>query len=167
MAMTLTDYLQLRCSEMLTLTRDCWQLTQAMVQECRDARLTELMRAHGEHLRGEVSRLEQAVDLLGGFVGPDINPVAQGILRTHLDLMTQSPSPAIIDLHNVMEADQLEGLRRAGNQELRAFARQLGYTDIVMLLDENIAEEDRAATAFEAELTRLLTAFGMEGRKAA
>jgi len=167
MAMTLSDYLQLRCAEMLTLTRDCWQLAQAMARECRDPRLKELMNDHSERLRAEVSRLEQAVDLLGGFIGPEVNHVSQGVLHAHLEMMMLNPPPAIVDLHHVAEADQLEHLRMAGNQELRGLACQLAYADIVLLLEENLADEGRACTTFEAEFARLLTAFGTQGRQAA
>lgn len=167
MAMDLRDFMLLRCSEMLVMERDIWQMNNMMARECHNPRLKDALERHSEPTRQQISNLEQVVDRLGGMTGPDESPVTQGMMRAHRLFIDMKPPQNLIDINDALEGDKVEHMEIAGYTGLIALARQLGENDIAQLLQQNLQGEEQMRSRVESDLPSLLSELGGSGRMAA
>lgn len=167
MAMDLREYFRLRCSEMLAMERDVWQINSLLIRETADPRLKMAFERHNEPIRWQISNLEQVVDQLDGVVGPEEHPMTQGMMRAHHQFMTLNPTQALIDLHHALEGDKLLHLEIASYIGLISMARHLGEEDFVRLLTQNLESDQRMSTLLENELPALMVAVSMPQQRAA
>lgn len=167
MAMDMREYFRLRCSEMLVMERDIWQMNNLMARESKNPRLAEALTRHSEPTRQQISNLEQVVDQLGGMTGPEESPVTHGLMRAHRLFMDLNPSQELIDIHNALEGDKVEHMEIAAYTGLIALARQLNETEIVQLLQQNLHGEEQMRARVESDLPSLLAEVSEQQRRAA
>jgi len=168
MAMDLRDYFLLRCSDTLVMERDIWQMNNLMTREVEDLRLKEILQRNSIPTRQQISNLEQVVDGLGGFAGPEENPVTQGMIRAHRLFIELIPPQYLIDIHDALEATKIENMEIAAYNGLINLARLLGEDVFVPMLQQNLAWEERMRKREESELPSLLEDLtGKHRRKAA
>lgn len=167
MAMDLRDFFRLRCSQMLISERDIWQMNNLLSRQSHSPRLKEMLAAHSEPTRQQISNLEQVVDRLGGVIGPEESPLTQGLLRAHRQFMEMNPPQELIDLYNGLESEKTEYFEMASYRQLIAMARHLGEDEVATMLEQNLHGEERMAEMLNGELPTLMLAFNREGRKAA
>lgn len=167
MAIDLRDYFQLRCSEMLVMERDIWQMNNLMSRECQNRRIKESFERHNEPTRQQISNLEQIVDRLGGMTGPDENPVTQGMMRAHRLFMEMNPPQELIDVNDALEGEKTEHLEMASYTGLITLAQQLDEDEIVQMLQQNFQSEKKMCGLLEDETPVLFSQQNEEKRKAA
>ncbi|HEY3380039.1 MAG TPA: DUF892 family protein [Armatimonadota bacterium] len=167
MALDLRGYLQWRCSEMLVMERDMWNLRNLMARETHDARLKEALARDSEPIRQQISHLEQIVDKLGGLLGPDEHPVTQGMLRAHRQFMALEPSAELRDIHHALEADKIAHFTLSGYQALITLARHLGEEDIARVLQDDTQHDERMCTILEGLTPEVFSAYDRQARRAA
>lgn len=166
MAMDLREYFRLRCSELLVFERDMWRMNNEMIRDTQNAKLKELFAHHGEPSRRQISNLEQVVDRLGGFIGPEENLVVLGMARMHQTFMDMRPPQPIVDLHNALEVEKVERMLMGAYDGLIKTAKQLGENEIAELLLNNYIGEERMCSVLEGEIPRLLAEMGEQRRAA-
>lgn len=165
--MDMRDYFHRRCSEMLVMEREIWQLSSLMAQECGNPELKGYFEHHNEPKRQQISNLEQIVDELGGIIGPLEHPVTQGIRRLHRQFLELNPPQALIEVDDALDADKLCHLALSSYAGLLLLARNLGEEGFVRLLEHNQRAEEAMRSALQQLLPPLLTDFGEQLRHAA
>lgn len=152
--MDLRDYFHRRCSDLLVMERDIWQLTSLMAQETGPGELKRYFERHNDPKRQQISNLEQIVDALGGILGPLEYPVTAAVRRMHRTFLETTPPPPLVELHNALEAAKLAHLALPAYTGLIGMARQLKEEAIVRLLEAN----QQIAADMRDSLDRLLPA---------
>ncbi|MHB0939538.1 MAG: YciE/YciF ferroxidase family protein [Armatimonadota bacterium] len=165
--MDLRDYFHRRCSEMLVMEREIWQLSSLMMQECGYPELKRYFEQHNEPKRQQISNLEQIVDELGGIIGQLEHPVTQGIRRMHRQFLELNPSQALIEVDDALDADKLNNLAVSAYAGLLLLARNLGEEGFVRLLEQNQRAEEEMRSTLQQILPRLVGDFGEQLRHAA
>jgi len=166
MAIDLQQYFRLRCSNMLIMERNIWQIYTEMIRDTKNPMLKELLEHNNRPLRHRISNLEQVVDKLGGIIGQEVDPVTRGMMEAYRIFMDLNPPQEYIDLHNALEAERIEHLELGAYDGLIRLAKHLHLGDIAELLELNLTGERRMCEVLGGEIPKLLTQLG-EGRRAA
>jgi len=167
MVMDMRDYFHRRCSEMLVMEREVWQMNSLMAQECGNPELKRYFERHNEPKRQQISNLEQIVDELGGVIGALEHPVTQAIRRRRRQFLEMNPPPALIEINDALETEKLVNLGAAGYSGLAVLARKLGEEGFVRLLEQNLRMEDEMRSSLEQLLPQMVTSFSDHLRHAA
>jgi len=165
--MDMRDYFHRRCSEMLVMEREVWQMNSLMAQECGNPELKRYFERHNEPKRQQISNLEQIVDELGGVIGALEHPVTQAIRRRRRQFLEMNPPPALIEINDALETEKLVNLGAAGYSGLAVLARKLGEEGFVRLLEQNLRMEDEMRSSLEQLLPQMVTSFSDHLRHAA
>jgi len=165
--MDLRDYFHRRCSELLVMEREVWQLQRVMAQESGRADLKTLFEEQNAPKRQQISRLEQVVDELGGITGALEHPMAQAARRMYRQFMESNPPRALIDIQQALETDKLVDLTMASYRGLIALARRLGEETLVHLLRDNLETEKALRTRLDDLLPGVLNEDNEQLRPAA
>jgi len=165
--MDLRDYFHRRCSELLVMEREVWQLHSVMAQESRRADLKGFFERHNGPKRQQISNLEQVVDELGGIIGALEHPVTQAFRRMHRQFMEINPPPALIDIHHALGANKLAHLEMAAYTEVIALARQLGEEQFTRMLEGNLRTEEEMRASLEGMLPEIISTGSDQLRRAA
>ena len=165
--MDLRDFFHRRCSEMLVMEREVWQLTSVMAQESWQAELKRYFERHTEPKRQQISHLEQIVDELGGIIGSLEHPVLQSVRRLHRQFMELTPPPALIEINNALEAEKLTHLGIATYHGLVLLARELGEEEAARRLEQNLHAEEEMRDSLERLVPGLISDFGDQLHQAA
>ncbi len=165
--MDLRDYVHRRCSDLLVMERDIWQLTSLMGQESGHAELKRFFERHNDPKRQQISNLEQIVDALGGILGSLEYPVTQSMRRLHRAFLETAPPQALVEVNNALEASKLFHLELAAYAGLIGLSRELGEEAMTRLLDANRQIAAEMCTALDALIPGLIHGFGEQLRSAA
>jgi ferritin-like metal-binding protein YciE len=123
------------------------QLTKAipkMVKGSNDASLKAALTAHLEETKEQVTRLEQAAELLG------IKPTGkkcvgmEGCIKEGAEALEEDGEEAILDLGIIGAGGRVEHYEMAGYMTAISLAEQIGAGEVVSLLKESLAEEEAA-----------------------
>lgn len=165
--MDLRDYIHRRCSDLLVMERDIWQLSSLMAQESGHPELKRFFERHNAPRRQQISNLEQIVDALGGILGPLEYPVTQSVRRLQRAFLETAPPPALIDLHNALESAKLLHLELATYTGLIGMAKELAEDDMARLLEANRRTAEEMRIALDALLPDIIRDSGEQLRFAA
>jgi len=167
MAMDLRDYFHRRCSELLVMEREVWQLNSLMAQECWAPELKRYFERHNEPKRQQISSLEQIVDELGGVIGPLEFPITQAMRRLHRQFLELNPPQALIEINDALEAEKMSTLEVTSYAELAALAHELGEEGFVRLLEQSRRVEEEMRASLEQLRPPLVAEFSEQLRFAA
>ncbi len=123
------------------------QLVEALQAMAEAATLPALKTASKDHLKEtktHVSRLENAVKLLGKQPKGHTCKGMQGLIKEGEDIIKDAADPAVLDAGLIAAAQRVEHYEIAGYGTARAHARTLGHTELVDLLQTSLDEEGSA-----------------------
>lgn len=99
---------------------------------------------HLEETRKQVTRLEQAFSILGEKAEGETCEAMEGLVKEGEEILEASGHPDVIDALLIGAAQRIEHYEIAGYGTARAMAKELGFSDIVDLLQETLDEEGAA-----------------------
>ncbi|RYZ87704.1 MAG: ferritin-like domain-containing protein [Proteobacteria bacterium] len=129
-------------------------LTKALPRLSKAATSEELVSALEEHLEvteGQIERLEQVFELLGKPARGKTCEAIQGIIAEGEEIMEEYKGTSALDAGLISSAQAVEHYEIARYGTLKSWAKQLGLTDAIPLLDANLQEE----VATDQKLTAL------------
>ncbi|MCZ8042006.1 MAG: ferritin-like domain-containing protein [Beijerinckiaceae bacterium] len=138
------------------------QILKALPKMAKAATSPELKKAfevHKAETEGQVERLGEVFELIGKAPRGKTCDAILGILDEGKAVMEDYADSPALDAGLVASAQAVEHYEIARYGTLKAWAAQLGHTDVVKLLDETLAEETKTDKA--------LTQLGGPANKAA
>lgn len=124
------------------------QLTKALPKMAKGAHDPTLKQAIEDHLaetEQQVARLEQVFELLGVAARGEKCAAMEGLIKESSELLEQDGvDPAVLDAALIAAAQRVEHYEIAGYGSARAFAEQLGLTEVASLLQQTLDEEGAA-----------------------
>jgi ferritin-like metal-binding protein YciE len=142
------------------------QILKALPKMIKKASSSELKRGFEEHLEQteeHVERLEKIFQQL------DENPKGkkckgmEGIITDGAELMEEDAEPDVMDAGLIAAAQRVEHYEIAGYGCVHTYARLLGHSNLVQLLESTLNEEKEA----DAKLTSLAESVNIEAKEAA
>jgi ferritin-like metal-binding protein YciE len=122
------------------------QILKALPKMMAAASSPELKRAFELHLQqtqGQIRRLEQIFDQMGHKAQGKTCAAMQGLVAEGNELMGMRADPTVMDAGLIASAQRVEHYEMAGYGCLRTWARQLGHTHAVQLLQQTLDEEEQ------------------------
>jgi ferritin-like metal-binding protein YciE len=142
------------------------QILKALPKMIKKASSSELKRGFEEHLeqtRGHVERLEKIFQQLDESPKGKKCKGMEGIITDGAELMEEDAEPDVMDAGLIAAAQRVEHYEIAGYGCVRTYARLLGHSNLVQLLESTLNEEK----ATDAKLTRLAENVNVEAKEAA
>jgi ferritin-like metal-binding protein YciE len=118
---------------------------------------------HRDETQGQIERLEQVFELIGKPARGKTCEAIQGIIAEGEEIMEDFKGSPALDAGLISSAQAVEHYEIARYGTLIAWAKQLGMTDAVSLLEANLQEEE----ATDKKLTALAEANANAKGKAA
>jgi ferritin-like metal-binding protein YciE len=124
------------------------QITKALpklVKAATSQELKDAFQSHLEETQGQVERLDQVGEILGKKLTGKTCHGMQGVLEEGNEVVDDTDKgTAVRDAGLITAAQRVEHYEMAGYGGVIAYAKLLGLTDIVGLLEETIEEEKAA-----------------------
>lgn len=109
---------------------------------------------HAVETEGQIERLEQIFELLGKSARGKTCEAILGIIDEGKEIMSEYKGTPALDAGLVSSAQAVEHYEIARYGTLKTWANQLGLSEAVKLIDQNLAEE----VATDKKLTQVATA---------
>ena len=142
------------------------QILKALPKMIKKASSSELKRGFEEHLeqtKGHVERLEKIFQQLDESPKGKKCKGMEGIITDGAELMEADAEPEVMDAGLIAAAQRVEHYEMAGYGCVRTYARVLGHSNFVQLLETTLNEEKET----DAKLTRLAENVNVEAKEAA
>ena len=123
------------------------QILKALPEMIGKAKSTELKTAFQNHVtetQGQVQRLEQAFKLLGKSPKGATCPAIDGIIKEAKEVAGEIGDPEVLDAALLASAQAVEHYEISRYGTLIAWAGRLGYSDLIKLFEQTLAEEKKA-----------------------
>ena len=123
------------------------QITKALPKMVQAASDKSLAKAFADHLReteGQVTRIEQAFDLLGEPIKAKPCEGMKGILEEGRSILEEDFDECAMDASLIAAAQRVEHYEMAAYGSLVAWARTMRHDDAADLLQQNLDEEKAA-----------------------
>jgi ferritin-like metal-binding protein YciE len=123
------------------------QLTKAipkMAKGSNDPSLKEAFAAHLKETQTQVTRLEEAGQLLGIKVTGKKCVGMEGCIQEGAEALQEEGEDNILDLGLIGAGSRVEHYEMAGYLTAISLAKRMGATDVVNLLQQSLAEEEAA-----------------------
>ncbi|MDR6787834.1 ferritin-like metal-binding protein YciE [Sphingomonas sp. BE138] len=137
------------------------QITKALPKMIEKATAVELKQGFETHLReteGQIARLEQAFEALGQKPKAVTCPAIDGIIKEANEVAGEVADKSVLDAALIASAQAVEHYEITRYGTLIAWAKQLGHTQVVSLLqatlDEEKATDDKLTTMAESTTNR-------------
>ena len=146
--MAATESLRTHLIEELTDLLDAEnQLTKALPKMAGSASSRQLRAAFNNHLRetrGHITRLNQALRLLGEEPDSKTCEAMEGLLEEGESMMNKTPAGALRDAVMITGAQKVEHYEMASYGTVRTYAQVLGEQEVARLLHQTLKEEKTA-----------------------
>jgi ferritin-like metal-binding protein YciE len=123
------------------------QLVQALPKMAKAANSPQLQRAFEQHLemtKRQLARVEQIFQQMEMSPGRKKCVGMEGLIKEGEELMTEEGvAPDVLDAGLIAAAQKVEHYEISSYGTLRTYARRLGHTQAVGLLDQILQEESR------------------------
>lgn len=123
----------------------------SMVKASTSSELKNAFSEHLEETRDHVTRLEQVFSIIGKKAEKEDNDIFDEMSDEVEDKISDIDASALRDAALIVSGNQVEHFEMAVYGSLVSFAQQLGYTEAVPLLEQNLNEEKAA----DAKLTQI------------
>mgnify|MGYP003653726224 CR=1 FL=1 len=123
------------------------RLVEALPKMADAAAAPELKNAFTQHLeetKTQVTRLEKALEMLGGKVERKTCEAMKGLIKEGEEVISASGDASIKDAAMIAAAQRVEHYEIAGYGSARTFAQRCGRQDIADLLQQSLDEEGEA-----------------------
>jgi ferritin-like metal-binding protein YciE len=115
-----------------------------MAEAAESPDLQQAFTSHLEETREQVERLEKAFDILGERPKGETCEAAKGLIKEGEEIIKNIDKGTLRDAGLIGAAQRVEHYEMAGYGTARNFARVMGQTEIVKLLDTTLQEEGEA-----------------------
>ena len=152
--MELTTLKDLYIDELKDLYNAEHQLLKALPKMAEAATEPKLKKAFNDHLaqtEGHVERLEQVFEGLGEKPTGKVCKAMKGLVTEGEEMIAEEAVPAVKDAGLIAAAQRVEHYEMAGYGCVRTYARELGESAAVKLLQATLDEEGQA----DEKLTKL------------
>ncbi|HEY9009505.1 MAG TPA: ferritin-like domain-containing protein [Devosia sp.] len=126
-----------------------------MAKAAQSADLKASFEQHAEESEGHIDRLEQVFELLGKAARGKTCDAILGILEEGKSIMDEFKGTQALDAGLISSAQAVEHYEIARYGTLKAWAQQLGKSEMVSLLDatlkEEVATDQKLSKAAEAQ----------------
>ena len=129
-----------------------------MIEAVGSQELRSALQIHLDETQGQVLRLEQVFDQLGMAPSRKTCEAMHGLLEEADSLVEESDDKLLTDAATIAAAQKVEHYEIATYGTLRAWAQQLGYSEIAGLLQQTLDEEGDADKA----LSRIAFSLNMD-----
>lgn len=122
------------------------QLVQAlpkMAQAATSSKLKEGFTTHLEQTRTQVNRLDQIFSRHGISAGGKMCEAMKGLIKEGEEAIQLQGNESVRDAALIAAAQRVEHYEIAGYGTVRAYAKQLGHSDDVTLLEQTLSEEEK------------------------
>jgi ferritin-like metal-binding protein YciE len=106
--------------------------------------LQEALLGHLEETKGQVVRLEKIGDIVGKKLTGKTCVGMKGVLEEGSEVLEDTDKGVVRDAALISACQRVEHYEMAGYGSAREFAKLLGQTEVVTLLDETLDEEKNA-----------------------
>jgi ferritin-like metal-binding protein YciE len=123
------------------------QLIRALPRMSKNATSDELRTAFDEHLaetEEQVSRIEQILESFGETTGRQKCAGMEGLIEESKSLMEEEIDPEVLDAGLIVSAQKVEHYEIAAYGAVCEYARIMGHTDALRLLEQTLEEEKNA-----------------------
>jgi ferritin-like metal-binding protein YciE len=125
-----------------------------MIEKAHDPQLKQGFQTHLQETRGQAQRLERVFQLLGTQAKGVDCPAIDGILEEANDVAGEVEDRMVLDAALIAAAQAVEHYEITRYGTLIAWAKQLGRSDAVPLLQQNLDEEKATDTKLTAMAER-------------
>jgi len=115
-----------------------------MARAAHDPKLKEAFEHHKEETEGQIDRLKQVFEIIGKRAQGKTCDAIEGILSEGEEVMEEFKGTPALDAGLLAAAQAVEHYEISRYGTLRAWAKQLGHTKVVPLLDETLQQESKA-----------------------
>ncbi|MDX5347580.1 MAG: ferritin-like domain-containing protein [Hymenobacteraceae bacterium] len=125
------------------------QITKAlpkMAEKASNKNLVKAFEAHLKETEQHVVRLKQVFELMGLDAKGEKCKAMEGIIREGQDWMKENAEPEVMDAGLIASAQRVEHYEIAAYGTLCTYAKNLGLTDVLHLLQQNLDEEKSTDT---------------------
>jgi ferritin-like metal-binding protein YciE len=123
------------------------QLIRALPRMSKNATSDELRTAFDDHLaetEEQVSRIEQILESFGETTGRQKCAGMEGLIEESKSLMEEEIDPEVLDAGLIVSAQKVEHYEIAAYGAVCEYARIMGHTDALRLLEQTLEEEKNA-----------------------
>lgn len=124
---------------------------QKMMKQASNEKLKQGFQMHIEQTEGQIERIEQALEQLGGKPGRKVCEAMRGLIEEANHEMGDHDRGTTMDVVIIASAQRVEHYEIAAYGTMATLAKSAGHTDLARLLGETLAEEKR----MDEELTRI------------
>ena len=129
---------------------------QEMVQNASDQDLQNSIQQHIEQTRQHIQNLEQVFNQLGQQPQRETNEVAQGLVSEAQEGIQEAQNDAIRDVAIDAAVIKVEHFEIGSYRGLITGAQQMGQTEVVNLLNQNLQQEEETAQIAEQSAPELI-----------
>jgi len=122
------------------------QIMKALPKMAKATSSEKLSTAFQDHLnetQTQIERLEQVFEIIGEKASGEKCKAMEGIIRECEDMMEQRADKSVMDAALIACAQRVEHYEIAGYGTVCTYAKQLGMTDVLDLLQMNLSEEKK------------------------
>lgn len=121
-----------------------------MAENAADGKLAEALREHREETQGQIKRLESVFEAIGEKPQKEACAGAIGIIKEYKDFVGEDPADPVLNVFTAGAALKAEHYEIVSYSGLIKLAGQMGQTEVIDLLQQNLDEE--LATAQNLEI---------------
>jgi ferritin-like metal-binding protein YciE len=133
----------------------------AMIEAATSPQLQAALKQHLEETRLHVRRLEQVFGAIGTEPDTKDNEVLDELMNAAEDSVSNIEQSALRDAALIVNGNMVEHLEIATYGTLAAFARNLGFQNVVSVLEQTLQEEKTA----DAKLTQLAETMNQQAKR--
>ncbi|MEN6457919.1 MAG: ferritin-like domain-containing protein [Thermoguttaceae bacterium] len=138
---SLEDLLLLEVSDLYDGEKRLCNVLPKMADAASSPTLKETFRQHLHETERHVSRLEQVFIDLGKPANRETCDAMKGLIKEGAEIIATSGSPDVKDAALISAAQRVEHYEMAGYGSARTFAKHLGHSNVVRLLQMTLDEE--------------------------
>jgi ferritin-like metal-binding protein YciE len=114
-----------------------------MARAAQDDTLKAAFQQHKDETEGQIERLQQVFELIGKRPRGKTCAAIEGILEEGEEIMEEFKDSPALDAGLLAAAQAVEHYEMSRYGTLKAWAKQLGYSEAATLLDATLAEESK------------------------
>lgn len=118
-----------------------------MARGAQSEKLKAAFQQHKDETEGQIERLQQVFEIIGKRPRAKTCAAIDGIVEEGEEIMEEFKGSPALDAGLLAAAQAVEHYEISRYGTLSAWAKQLGYTDAVKLLDATLAEESKTDEA--------------------
>jgi len=124
---------------------------QKMTKAASNEKLKQGIQMHMEQTEGQIERLEQALDQLGGKPGRKVCEAMRGLVEEATHEMSEHEKGTMMDVVLIAAAQRIEHYEIAAYGTMATLAKSAGHAQLGELLGKTLDEEKR----MDIELSRI------------